>query len=132
MAKNTTTEKPAASNKVEKGTTWLAEVIESKTGKSYSPYQLRILLRKLVKDGEIERGEGRWEFRGVTDPNVKAIIAAVKAGKMEQETKEKTKAAKEAAKKDEVKATTKRKPEPEPVVEDDENDEDLDDEIDEI
>lgn len=140
MAAKTETTAPAP--KVEKGTAWLAEVIEQKTGKSYTPYQLRILLRRLVKDETIERGEGRWEFKGVTDPTVKAIIAAVKAGKLEESTRagtdEAKKAEKKPAKKTVSKSRTKKPAEPvEEADEDeedvtDEDDENLDDEIDEI
>lgn len=135
MAAKTETTAPAP--KVEKGTAWLAEVIEQKTGKSYTPYQLRILLRRLVKDETIERGEGRWEFKGVTDPTVKAIIAAVKAGKLEESTRAGTDEAKKAEKKPASKSRAKKPAEPvEEADEDeeitDEDDENLDDEIDEI
>lgn len=131
-AKTETTEKAAVEVK---DTNWLAGVIADKTGKEYTTYQLRILLRKLTKDGVIERGEGRYTFKGVNDPTVKAIVKAVKDGALEAETKEKTAtakkqaAAKRTAAKAPASASRKRKPkaEPEPEPELD----DLDD-IDEI
>lgn len=130
-----TTKKTAAAPETEKGTSWLAEVVNEKLGTSYTSYQLRILLRKLAKSGDIERGEGRWVFKGVTDPTVKAILSAVKAGALEDEKKEKlaaakaTRTAKKAAAEPKPKATQSRarKAAPEPVEEDTELDDELDD-----
>lgn len=63
-----------------KGSAWLAAHVTEVTGKEFDAYNIRILLRKLAKDGTIERGEGRYEFKGVNDPIVKAVVKAVKSG----------------------------------------------------
>lgn len=66
-----------------KGTAWLVETVEAKTGKKVEGKVLRTLLRKLVAAETIEKPEGRWSFSGLKDPAVVAIIKAVKAGEHE-------------------------------------------------
>ncbi|UVK63930.1 hypothetical protein SEA_BUTTON_36 [Gordonia phage Button] len=116
-----------------KGAAWLSEQIEAKLKQTVEPAKVRIILRKLVADGTIERGDGRWSFTGLKDPAVVAVFAAVK----EQATAgdapaAKRPAAKAPAKKAEPakKAPAKRAgkkaaPEPEPedeILDDDELD----------
>lgn len=109
----------------EKGTAWLAETVNEKCGTSYTSYQLRVLLRKLTKDGVIERGEGRYSFKGVSDPAVKEVIKAVKSGALDEDRKKGT----EKAKAKSTKKRAAKKAKPEPV---DEADDDEDDDIDEL
>lgn len=74
------------------GTAWLAEHIEEQTGKVYSSYDLRTLLRKMARNGSIEREVGversRYTFDGPKDAVVRAVIKAVKAGEIDAAKKE--------------------------------------------
>ena len=130
--------KPAAETK---GTAWLTDVINKNLGTNYTGYQVRILIRKLVKAGTIERGEGRYEFTGLKDPRVVAIVKAAKAGgvkeaaaeKVEQATATSTRSRRKPAPTEEAPAAeatstrSRRKPAPKPEVsDDDEDDLDLD------
>jgi hypothetical protein len=63
-----------------KGTTWLAEHVNEVTGSEYDGFGIRVLLRKLAKDGVIERGEGRYSFSGPKDKTVLAVVKFVKSG----------------------------------------------------
>lgn len=110
MSRTETATKPAADSK---GTAWLTEVVNKNLGTSYTSYQIRILIRKLVKAGTIERGEGRYEFTGLKDPRVVAIVKAAKAGGVKEATAEKVDGAKTSARRSRAKAA------PEPEVEDD-------------
>ncbi|QZD97747.1 hypothetical protein SEA_VINE_38 [Gordonia phage Vine] len=113
----------AATDAPEKNIAWLAEQIESKLGQNVPATKLRVILRKLVNDGEIERGEGRWSFTGLKDPAVVAVIKAVKEGAAEDKPKPAAKApAKKAAP---ARKGRKAKAAPEPEV--DEDDDVLDD-----
>lgn len=106
-AKKAAAEKPAkaAAPKIEFGTKELAAHVNAETGSSYDAYNLRILLRKLTKDGVLERveseGRSRYSFTGPKDPQVKAIVEAVKSGaaeKAKQERLDKLKADRAATK----------------------------------
>lgn len=121
------------------GITELLDEIESETGKAYQPASIRVLLRKLVAEGTIERGEGRWAFDGPNDPSVVAIIDAVTKGRAdkpkpeeaeEEEVEEapakKAPAKKAAASKAPAKKTRTKKA-AEPVIEDEDDDLDLED-----
>ena len=95
----------AAAPKIEFGTKELAAHVNAETGASYDAYNLRILLRKLTKDGVLERveseGRSRYSFTGPKDPQVKAIVEAVKSGaaeKAKQERLDKLKADRAATK----------------------------------
>ena len=100
--------KPAA--KAEKevlGTAWLKEHVNDTLGTEHESTKLRIILRKLIKDGTIESPkDGRYVFTGPRDPNVKAILAALKeeakAGPTKRGRKPKAKAAVEEVDDDEV------------------------------
>lgn len=106
-AKKAAAEKPAkaAAPKIEFGTKELAAHVNAETGASYDAYNLRILLRKLTKDGVLERveseGRSRYSFTGPKDPQVVAIVEAVKSGaaeKAKQERLDKLKADRAATK----------------------------------
>lgn len=104
------------------GTKELADHVNEATGSSYDAYQLRILLRKLAKEGVIERdettGRARYSFTGPKDPQVKAIVKAVKEGAAEKAKaerleglKEKRNASKSATKKGKAKKAAAAEPE---------------------
>lgn len=119
--------KPKA-EKIEFGSQWLADHVNEECGTSYTPYSLRILLRKLTKDGALERseaeGRARYSFTGPKDPQVKAIVKAVKSGEAEKAQKERLDGLKEkrsAAKKTTTKKGKKAAPEVEPDVDDDDD-----------
>lgn len=88
MARSTTATKSAPAAEKEapevRGTTWLAEHVNSETGSNFDGYAIRILLRKLTKDGVIERGEGRYNFGGPRDKTVLAVVKAVKSGEADK------------------------------------------------
>lgn len=92
---------PAKAAKPEtKGTAWLKEHVSETLGQDVESTKLRIVLRKLIKDGDIESPkDGRYQFDGPRDPNVKAVIAALrseaKAGPAKRGRKAKTKVAEE-------------------------------------
>lgn len=111
VAKKKTTKKAAPAEKpakkvVTNGTQWLAEFVNAKLGTSYKPYDLRVLLRKMAKNGDLEREVGadrsRYDFSGENDPIVKAVLKKLKAGELDREKKaslEKLKASKGKGKK---------------------------------
>ena len=74
---------------IEYGSAWLVEHVNSEAGTSYTASNLRILLRKLTKEGVLDRdsegGRQRYNFpKGANDPQVKAIVKAVKSGGAEK------------------------------------------------
>lgn len=98
---------PAKAEKEVLGTAWLKEHVNDTLGTSHESTKLRIILRKLIKDGTIESPkDGRYVFTGPRDPNVKAIIAVLKeeakAGPTKRGRKPKAKAAVEEVEDDEV------------------------------
>ncbi|QGH76659.1 hypothetical protein PBI_QUASAR_31 [Gordonia phage Quasar] len=103
-----------------KGVAWLGEQIEAKLGQTVEQTKLRVILRKLVNDGEIERGDGRWSFTGLKDPAVVAVFKAVKEGAAADKPAKAPAAKKEGAKPASAKRSTRsrRKAAPEPEVED--------------
>jgi len=122
---------------IEYGSAWLVEHVNTEAGTSYSASALRILLRKLTKDGVLTRdseGRQRYNFpKGANDPQVKAIVKAVKAGVGEKAKQERLDALKEqrAASKA-AKATPVRRSRAKKVVEEPEMDDDdleVDDDI---
>lgn len=68
--------------------------VKETTGKEYNPREVRTLLRKLAREGggvdrEIIPGnKSRYEWTGPTDPEVKAIVKAIKGGQIEASKKE--------------------------------------------
>lgn len=120
-----------------KGTAWLVDHVNEKTGKDVKSADLRNLLRKMSRDGDLDReiGSGRYSFSGERDSVVRAVVAAVKAGKIERAKKEALTKLKTSA----PKGRKRNQPEPEPDEElddfedddelvDDEDVDDLDDE----
>ena len=82
------------------GSQWLKEHVNDTLGSSHESTKLRVVLRKLIKDGTIESPkDGRYQFTGPKDPNVKAVIAALrdeaKTGPAKRGRKPKTKVAAE-------------------------------------
>ena len=82
------------------GTAWLKEHINDTLDADHESTKLRIVLRKLIKDGTIDSPkDGRYIFTGPRDPNVKAVIAALrdeaKAGPAKRGRKPKTQIADE-------------------------------------
>lgn len=78
------------------GTAWLKEHVNDTLDADHESTKLRIVLRKLIKDGMIDSPkDGRYIFTGPRDPNVKAVIAALreeaKAGPAKRGRKPKTK-----------------------------------------
>lgn len=120
------------------GSAWLAEHVSKETGKDYNAFGIRTLLRKLVKDGVLDRNVGedrsRYSFSGPNDATVKAVIKAIKSGDAEKAKAAKIEEAKKAAAK-KTAATAdkpaakkgKKAPEPEVADEDDDSDEDIED-----
>lgn len=114
----------------------LIPLIKEKTGKDYTPREVRTLLRKMARDGgridrEIVAGnKSRYAWEGPSDPEVKAIIKAVKGGEIEAGKKaaleklKADKAAKTAATTEKPKTKKAAKP---PVDDDDDELEELDD-----
>ena len=88
----------------------LIKLIKERTEKEYSPREVRTLLRKLAREGggverEIVAGnKSRYAWEGPSDPEVKAVLKAVKGGAIEAAKKaaldklKADKAAKNAAK----------------------------------
>lgn len=123
---------PAKAEAIEFGSAWLVDHVNTEAGTSYSASALRILLRKLTREGVLNRdseGRQRYNFpKGANDPQVKAIVKAVKSGAGEKAKQERLDALKEqrAAKK----TAPVRKTRAKKVVEEVEDDDDLD--VDEI
>jgi hypothetical protein len=77
---------PAPANESsEYDSAWLANHVSEETGVSYDGRAVRMLLRKLAKDGALARevgvDRGRYTFpKGANDPTVRAIIKMIKSG----------------------------------------------------
>lgn len=128
-AKAAATPAPKA-DAIEFGSAWLVEHVNEEAGTSYTASTLRILLRKLTRDGVLNResdGRQRYNFpKGANDPQVKAIVKAVKGGAAEKAKQERLDGLKEqrAAKK----SAPARKSRAKKVVEEPEDE--VDDELD--
>lgn len=113
----------------------LIALIKEKTGKEYKPREVRTLLRKLAReDGVVNReiipgNKTRYSWEGPNDPEVRAVLKAVKGGAIEASKKaaldklKADKAAQNAAKKAQAdkaaKAAKKAAPEPDDDDDDD-------------
>ena len=134
-AKPAPTAAVAKNDPIEYGSAWLVEHVNEEAGTSYNASTLRILLRKLTRDGVLEReaeGRQRYNFpKGANDPQVKAIVKAVKGGAAEKAKSERLEGLKEqrAAKKKAAPAKASRRSKKAVEVEDEVED-DLD--VDEI
>ena len=99
----------------------LLDEVEKATGKDYQPATIRVLLRKLAKEGKLQKGEGRWSL---TDEEVETVIEAVQAGRAEKAPKEETADGEEKPKR--KRSTKKAEPAPEPEEDEDDLEVDLD------
>lgn len=75
-------------------------LIKTKLKKDTTTRELRTLLRKMARDGRLDReiiagNRTRWEFAGPDDPEVLAILKAFGEGELEQDKREKLNALKE-------------------------------------
>jgi hypothetical protein len=75
----------AASERSEFDSNWLAAYVTEETGVEYDSRAIRMLLRKLAKDGllarEIGEDRSRYDFpKGANDPIVKQVIKLVNTG----------------------------------------------------
>jgi len=102
------------------GVAGIAELIKVRTGKTVKTRDLRILLRKLARDGRLDRkivagNRARWEFDGPDDPRVAVILEAYDNGELEADKKEKLDAlkARKAAQKAAAKAAAEAEAEEE-------------------
>jgi hypothetical protein len=101
--------KPPVRPKIAFGSPELAAHVTEVTGENYDARAIRMLLRKMAKDGKLDRVVGedkaRYEFTGPKDPTVLAVVKMVKSGEAKelkqaglQAVKDKAAAKKAAAK----------------------------------
>ena len=132
--------KSSAQQEVTFGASDLAAHLTEKSGKTVSTRELRTLIRKMARDGsdrvnrEIKAGNRtRYNWSGLKDPEVKAIIAAFDSGELEADKQEKLaklkeqKAAKKAAGEPTGKKAKKAKAKAKAKAEDDDDELELDD-----
>lgn len=116
------------------GVRQLMDLIKAKYDKEYGPREVRTLLRKLAREGKLEReiipgNKVRWGWTGPDDPEVALILKSVKGGSIEAAKKaaldkmKNDKAARDAAA---AKTVDKAKKKKTPVVVEEEDDEDDD------
>lgn len=91
---------PAATEETIFGVGDVAELIQIRTGKVVKNRDLRTLLRKMARDGRLDReivagNRARWEFEGADDPRVEKILEAFEAGELDQDKAEKLQALKD-------------------------------------
>ena len=126
------------------GASDLARHLSEGREKPVTAREIRTLLRKMARDGSgrvnreiIPGNRSRYNWSGIDDPEVQAVIAAFNAGELEADKQEKLqalkerKAAQKAAGEKSGKATKKaagKKTKPAPVVEEDDEELELDDE----
>lgn len=109
------------------GASWLAEYVNEELDTDYTAAQMRVILRKMANDGEIEREVGtdraRYSFTGENDKIVKAVLKRVRSGEADKAKEERLEAARsgpsgksqkrkakdEDTEADEPKATKRRK-----------------------
>lgn len=119
---------------IEYGSAWLVDHVNSEAGTSYTASTLRILLRKLTREGVLDRdsegGRQRYNFpKGANDPQVRAIVKAVKTGGAEKAKAERLEDLK-AKRTSKAKAAPAKKSRAKAAPEPEEDDDDLvDDEI---
>ena len=102
------TKKAAAAPKAEEvvveaeifGVSDVADLIRVRTGKEVKTRDLRTLLRKMARDGRLDReivagNRARWEFDGPEDARVTAILEAYESGELEADKQEKLQALKD-------------------------------------
>ena len=72
----------------------LCDLIQEETGQTTNPRELRGLLRKMAKDGRIDReiipgNRQRYDWSGPNDPEVQAVLQAFAEGELEADKQEK-------------------------------------------
>lgn len=76
-----------------KGTAWLVDHVNEQLGTEHPATAIRVVLRRLAKDGKLDREVGetrtRYEFSGPNDAIVKAVVKAVKSGAVKADRDEK-------------------------------------------
>lgn len=112
------------------GASWLAEYVNEELGTDYTAAQMRVILRKMAAEGDLEREVGtdraRYQFTGEKDPIVRAVLKRAKAGEADTAKKERLAAAKNGSKKNviedesEDEAPVKKSPKKRKAVADDE------------
>lgn len=89
------------------GASWLAEHVNDELGTEYTAANIRVILRKMANDGDIEREVGtdraRYQFTGEKDPTVRALLKRVKSGEADANKAERLAAAKSGSKKGKAK-----------------------------
>lgn len=110
------------------GVASIAAIIHTRTGKEVKTRDLRVLLRKMARDGRLEReivagNRERWSWDGPEDPEVETIIEAYENGELDEDKKAKLQALKD--KKAADRAAKKAEEADEEEVEEEEEDEEL-------
>jgi hypothetical protein len=90
----------AKAQEVTFGVADLVALIGEKTGQTTTTRELRTLLRKMARDGRLNReiipgNRARYDWSGPNDPEVKAVLKAFQAGELEADKQEKLAALKE-------------------------------------
>lgn len=121
------------------GVSDIAELIQVKFGKTVKTRDLRTLLRKMARDGRLDReivagNRDRWIWSGPDDPEVDVILDAFENGELDADKKAKLdalkarkaeqRAAKKAAEAEESDDEESEDDEDEDLTEDDEDTED--------
>ncbi|AVR56927.1 hypothetical protein PBI_TRISCUIT_54 [Microbacterium phage Triscuit] len=94
---------PAPAETTEESTFGVANIVELikvRTGKTTKTRDLRILLRKMARDGRLNReivagNRNRWEWTGPEDPEIELIIEAFENGELEEDKQAKLQALKD-------------------------------------
>lgn len=82
------------------GVSDIADLINVRFGKVVKTRDLRTLLRKMARDGRLDReiiagNRERWSWTGPEDPEVETILDAYEAGELEADKQEKLQALKD-------------------------------------
>lgn len=96
-------------------TNWLVEHVNETLDTDHDSRSIRMVLRRLARDGELTReigvDRGRWEFpKGANDPGVKKIIRAIQNGAVKEEKTVQVEKAQAAPAKKTAKAPAKKAP----------------------
>lgn len=94
------TETKAEATETAFGVADIAELIKVETGDVVKTRDLRTLLRKMARDGRLDReiiagNRQRWEFDGPDDARVEAVLEAYRNGELEADKQEKLQALKD-------------------------------------
>jgi len=91
---------PEATDEDVFGVSDIVEIIKVRYGKDVKTRDLRTLLRKMARDGRLDReivagNRARWTWSGPQDPEVEQILEAYENGELEADKQEKLNALKE-------------------------------------